>query len=88
MVCHEIKELKHQPYFITNPFNPEHIGLKEITCILSSEQKMAINLLYFGGYTHTEASEAVTIPLGTLKSRARGAPQIRRKSIISLGVAA
>ena len=35
------------------------------------EQRMVIELAYFGGYTHAEISEQLHIPLGTVKGRMR-----------------
>lgn len=36
---------------------------------ISPEQKKIIELIYFEGYTHKEASEILDIPLGTAKTR-------------------
>ena len=54
-------------------FNPEHIGLREMTLRLKPRQREVINLLYFGGCTQAEAAEALGIPLATVKTRARAA---------------
>ncbi|HET6210010.1 MAG TPA: ECF RNA polymerase sigma factor SigK [Jatrophihabitans sp.] len=38
---------------------------------LTPAQREAVSLAYFGGYTHTEVSELLKIPLGTVKTRIR-----------------
>ncbi|SRR6266700_4334592 len=38
---------------------------------IPTEQRMVIELAYFGGYTHAEISEQWHIPLGTVKGRMR-----------------
>jgi RNA polymerase sigma-70 factor (ECF subfamily) len=38
---------------------------------LPADQKLATELAYFGGLTHTEISEKTGTPLGTVKSRLR-----------------
>lgn len=38
---------------------------------LPPDQKVAIELAYFGGFTHTEIAEVTGAPLGTVKSRLR-----------------
>lgn len=38
---------------------------------LTPAQQEAVSLAYFGGYTHTEVSQLLKIPLGTVKTRIR-----------------
>ena len=52
-------------------FNVDAIGIRELIEKLPEEHRSIINLVYFKGYTHIEASEALSIPLGTLKTRLR-----------------
>jgi RNA polymerase sigma factor (sigma-70 family) len=62
-------------------FRPEHIGLKAITEKLIPEQRQIIDLLYFEGFTQSEAAEELNIPLGTVKTRARTAIKVLSKLI-------
>ncbi len=57
-------------------FNPEHIGLRELTLRLKPRQREVIDLLYFGGCTQAETAEQLGIPLATVKTRARAAIQV------------
>jgi len=57
-------------------FNPEHIGLRELTLKLKPRQREVIELLYFGGCTQAETAEQLGIPLATVKTRARTAIQV------------
>jgi RNA polymerase sigma factor (sigma-70 family) len=54
-------------------FNPEHIGVRELTHRLKPRQREVIDLLYFGGCTQVEAAQELGIPLATVKTRARAA---------------
>jgi RNA polymerase sigma-70 factor (ECF subfamily) len=54
-------------------FNPEHIGLRDLTRRLKPRQREIIDLLYFGGCTQVEAAEQLGIPLATVKTRVRAA---------------
>ncbi len=60
-------------------FNPDQIGLKEIVAKLEPEYFSLIDLIYFQGYTHVEASEELQLPLGTVKTRLRAAIGTLRK---------
>jgi RNA polymerase sigma-70 factor, ECF subfamily len=48
---------------------------------LSFEQRQALWLTYFAGYTHREAADALALPLGTVKSRVRLALQHLRRLV-------
>ena len=54
-------------------FNPEHIGLRELTLRLKPRQREVIDLLYFGGCTQAETAKQLGIPLPTVKTRVRAA---------------
>ena len=62
--------------------NPETLDLKQLTEKLSPEYKNLIDLIYFQGYTQSEAAEALNIPLGTVKTRVRAA-MIRLKEFFN-----
>ncbi len=51
----------------------DHIGIKDLLSRLKPEYVEVIDILYYRGYTHEEAAQALGIPLGTLKTRARAA---------------
>ena len=51
-----------------------HAALAE----LSADQRVAVELAYFGGHTHVEVSRLTQVPLGTAKYRIRqGLSQLR-----------
>ncbi|MGY2134496.1 RNA polymerase sigma factor [Hymenobacter sp. HD11105] len=60
-------------------FQPEHIGVRDLTQRLAPAHRELIALLYFQGYTHVEAAEQLGLPLGTAKTRARAALQVLSK---------
>lgn len=74
--------LKNQPFpenvdtnmnrTVTAP-DIKDVGLKKILSTLKEEQRVLIDLSYFQGYTHEEISQALSIPLGTVKTRIRSA---------------
>lgn len=49
----------------------DHIGLKKVLDRLKPEHRVLIDLLYFGGYTQSEAAAHLGIPLGTVKTRVK-----------------
>ena len=51
----------------------DHIGLRKFVDELKPEQRQLIDLLYFGGYTQSEAAEELNLPLGTIKTRIKAA---------------
>jgi RNA polymerase sigma factor (sigma-70 family) len=48
-------------------------GLKKIIYKLKDEQRMLIDLSYYQGFTHEQIAKALSIPLGTVKTRLRAA---------------
>ena len=49
----------------------QHRMIRSVLDQIPAEQRMVIELAYFGGYTHAEISEQCQIPLGTVKGRMR-----------------
>jgi RNA polymerase sigma factor (sigma-70 family) len=60
-------------------YKPELLGVKELVDKLRPEQKSILDLIYFKGYTHTEAADELGMPLGTIKTRLRMAIKQLRK---------
>jgi RNA polymerase sigma factor (sigma-70 family) len=52
---------------------PETIGLKKMLELLDPSQREVVDAVYLMGYTHVEAAEKLSIPLGTVKTRLRNA---------------
>ena len=78
------QELENNVTFIDEQRNtvykPELLGLRELVAKLKPEQKSILDLVYFKGFTHVEASDELGVPLGTIKTRLRMAIQQLRKS--------
>ena len=49
----------------------EHERVKRAMERLTELQRQAITLSYYGGYTNTEVSEMLSVPIGTIKTRIR-----------------
>lgn len=49
------------------------VGLRKILMNLKDEWRVLIDLAYFQGFTHEEIAKALSIPLGTVKTRIRSA---------------
>ncbi len=49
----------------------EATRVRQALASLSERQREAIQLAYFGGYTHTEVATMLDLPLGTAKTRIR-----------------
>jgi RNA polymerase sigma factor (sigma-70 family) len=59
------------------------IGIRKQVQNLKPDQKIIIDLAYFGGYTQEEISKEMSIPLGTVKTRMRTAIIELRKLVQS-----
>ena len=49
----------------------ERDAIKEALAILPVEQRQAVELAYFGGYSHREIADMIRVPLSTVKGRMR-----------------
>lgn len=58
------------------------IGIKKFVTKLAKKCKEVIELLYFKGYTQSEASEALDMPIGTIKTRNRNCIQELRNMVL------
>ena len=52
-------------------FNSDTLGLRDMVTALKPEYQSVLDMVYFKGYTHVEASEELNLPLGTVKTRIR-----------------
>ncbi len=58
------------------------IGIKKFVTNLGQKCKDVIELLYFKGFTQKEASEALNMPIGTIKTRNRNCIQQLRDMVL------
>lgn len=63
----------HNSNILTTSQKTDHLGLKSIVGGLKEEYRQIIDLAYFKGYTQEEIAQALSIPLGTVKTRSRSA---------------
>tara|TARA_R110002049_G_scaffold132372_1_gene291435 strand:- start:1512 stop:2042 length:531 start_codon:yes stop_codon:yes gene_type:complete len=59
------------------------IGISKFVSKLAEKCKAVINLLYFKGYTQTEASEVLDMPIGTIKTRNRNCIKELRSMVLN-----
>jgi RNA polymerase sigma-70 factor (ECF subfamily) len=50
-------------------YNPELIGVRDMTTILNEDQRKTLDLIYFKGYTHVQAAEELNVTVGIIRSR-------------------
>jgi RNA polymerase sigma factor (sigma-70 family) len=74
----EVTQQIDQAFHIS--YNPELIGVKDMTRILNEEQKLALDLIYFKGYTYVQAAEELQITVGILRSRLQSSITVLRKT--------
>jgi RNA polymerase sigma-70 factor (ECF subfamily) len=51
--------------------NIELLGLRDLVSGLKPELASVLEMVYYNGFTHVEAAEALNLPLGTVKTRIR-----------------
>lgn len=78
---HERRELELQPALASSgqrgdpwrevSLSLEREAVREALASLPPEQRQAIELAYFGGYTQTEIAGLTRVPVGTVKGRTR-----------------
>ncbi len=62
-----------------NTYQPEHLDVKNHVNSLEEKYQVVIDALFFQGMTQQEASEALDVPLGTIKSRLKiGLRELRK----------
>jgi len=59
------------------------IGIKKFVDKLAEKCKAVIELLYFKGFTQSEASEALDMPIGTIKTRNRNCIKELRNMVLN-----
>lgn len=59
----------------------DHLGLTKVIESLGNDDKLIVDLAYFKGFTQQEIAKQLSIPLGTVKTRARNA-LIKLKKIL------
>jgi RNA polymerase sigma-70 factor (ECF subfamily) len=66
-------------------FDQERRLIKSALRRLPGEQRQAVELAYFSGLTHLEIANELRVPLGTIKSRIRGAMEKLRIFLLQSG---
>lgn len=64
---------------LSEELNTSDPGLRKVVSKMDDKTRVLIELLYFKDYTQREVSDALDIPLGTVKSRSRKAIQVLRQ---------
>ncbi len=64
--------------------NVERRSVRAALLELPEAQRRTIELAYFGGYTQSELSELMGVPLGTVKGRMRIGLQKMRRALVAL----
>jgi RNA polymerase sigma factor (sigma-70 family) len=67
-----------EQHYRVNTIDADCFVIKEYMKRMRADQFEILDLVYFKGYTHAEAADELHIPLGTAKTRVRGALQTLR----------
>jgi len=94
--AHEQAELELQPELVatgsgSDPWREvsrslERSAIQEALSSLPAEQRQAIELAYYGGYTYSEIAEMSRVPLSTVKGRARLALEKLHSYLVGRGM--
>lgn len=61
-------------------YNPELIGVRDMTTILNEDQRTTLDLIYFKGYTHVQVAEELNVTVGIIRSRLQSSiSELRRR---------
>ncbi len=71
---------------LSEELNTSDPGLRKVVAQMDHKSRALIELLYFKDFTQREASDALEIPLGTVKSRSRKALQVLRRALSNEGL--
>lgn len=64
----------------------ERDAIKQALATLPQEQRQAVELAYYGGYSHREIAEMIRVPLSTVKGRMRLALEKMHSFLIGRGL--